>query len=68
MKAAPARDEAVPDAGVPENEIEITPDMIEARFSVLYEFPITEPTEAGMREAVAAVFRAMCSTRRPVRG
>jgi len=48
-----------------ENIPEITPEMIEAGVSALYGFSITEPTEAEMREAVAAVFRAMCNTRKP---
>ena len=48
-------------AGAPEAEIEITPEMIEAGLEALYSFPITEPFESEMREAVAAVYRAMCS-------
>jgi hypothetical protein len=47
-----------------EKEIEITPEMIEAGMSALYDFPITEPFESEMREAVAAVYGAMSSIRR----
>jgi hypothetical protein len=53
-------------AGAPVNEIEITPEMIEAGLGALYGFPITEPFESDMREAVAAVYRAMCSIRMPL--
>jgi hypothetical protein len=42
-----------------ENQIEITPEMIEAGLNRLYEFHITEPDSDEMRDAVAAVFRAM---------
>jgi hypothetical protein len=54
-------------AGAPEQEIEVTPEMIEAGLATLYEFDITEPFESEMREAVAAVYRAMCSIHRPPR-
>jgi hypothetical protein len=54
-------------AGAPEQEIEITPEMIDAGLSVLYRFPITEPVESEMREAVAAVYRAMSNIRKPLR-
>lgn len=51
----------------PADEIEITPEMIEAGLEALYGFPITEPTEAEMRVAVAEVFRTMARLRRPPR-
>jgi hypothetical protein len=49
-------------AGAPADEI--TPEMIEAGLSVLYGFPITEPFESEMKEAVASVYRAI---RKPLR-
>jgi hypothetical protein len=49
------------------NEIEITPEMIEAGLNALYGFPITEPFESEMREAVATVYRAMNNIRKPLR-
>jgi hypothetical protein len=54
-------------AGAPANEIEITPEMIEAGLEALYRFPIEDPFESEMRKAVAAVYRAMVSrsTRTP---
>lgn len=42
--------------------------MIDVGVHVLFGFPITEPFEEEMREAVAAAYRAMYNTRRPVRG
>ena len=39
--------------------MEITPEMIEAGLNSLYEFHISEPDRDELREAVAAVFRAM---------
>jgi hypothetical protein len=43
------------------DEIEVTPEMIEVGVGTLYEFPITDPDEFSMREAVKAVFLAMIS-------
>ena len=48
--------------------IKITPEMIEAGLTELWTHPITEPTEAEMREAVASVFRAMIAARECVPG
>ena len=44
-------------------EVEITPEMIEAGLECLWGFPVTEPTEGEMREAVKAVFIAMLAAR-----
>ena len=44
-------------------EIEVTPEMIEAGLEALYCFPITEPDDASMKKAVVAVFSAMLSVR-----
>ena len=41
------------------DEIEITPEMIEAGVEKLFEFDIQQPFRAEMRDAVAAVFREM---------
>ena len=48
-------------------EIVITPEMIEAGLDALYSFPITEPFESEMRDAVAAVYRAMDAVARNTR-
>ncbi len=42
---------------------EITPEMIEAGLSKLYEFDITSPTDSEMREAVKSVFVSMLLSR-----
>jgi hypothetical protein len=47
-----------------EPEIEITDKMIEAGINTLYDFHITEPEDREMREAVAAVFKAMIGASR----
>jgi hypothetical protein len=47
----------------PTEECEITPEMIEAGLDELYSHDITEPRRAEMREAVRAVFAAMCAAR-----
>jgi hypothetical protein len=44
-------------------EIEITPEMIDAGFAKLYEFDISHPMEAEMREAVRSVFLSMLLAR-----
>lgn len=44
------------------DEIEVTPEMIEAGVERLYCFPITEPDEDSMRAAVAEVYRVMVAT------
>jgi hypothetical protein len=36
-------------------EIEVTPEMIEAGLAALYRFPITEPFESEMRKAVECI-------------
>jgi hypothetical protein len=54
-------------AGAPANEIEITPEMIEAGLNALYGFPITEPFESEMREAVVSVYKAMNNIRKHLR-
>jgi hypothetical protein len=48
----------------PNDELEITPEMIEAGRERLYEFEITDPSRDEMNEAVKAVFRAMLLARR----
>ena len=45
------------------DEIEITPEMIEAGLSELWNHDITEPRESEMREAVRAVYFAMRTSR-----
>jgi hypothetical protein len=45
-------------------EIEITPEMIEAGFGELCCHDITEPRDDEMREAVRCVFLAMFALRR----
>jgi hypothetical protein len=51
-------------AGASANEIEITPEMIEAGFNVLLESGIAEfPLEAD-KLWVTEIFRSMCSVRR----
>jgi hypothetical protein len=41
------------------NEIEVTPEMVEAGLEELYKFPIIDPWEDQLREAVTRVFLAM---------
>lgn len=62
---SPSHDSTV--AGAFADEIVITLEMIEAGMYALYSFPITEPFESEMREAVAAVYRAMSNIRKPLR-
>jgi hypothetical protein len=47
------------DSDVSSNEIKITPEMIQAGRNVLYDFPIMDPDEESMGEAVREVFLAM---------
>lgn len=42
-----------------EEEIEVTPEMVEAGLSRLFRFHISEPDEDELRVAVAEVFKAM---------
>jgi hypothetical protein len=48
------------------SETEITSEMIEAGLEELYKFPIMDPWEENLREAVIHVFRAMQKARPPV--
>lgn len=45
------------------DEIEITPEMIEAGLAELWNHDITEPREDEMREAVRSVYSAMHKSR-----
>jgi hypothetical protein len=54
---------ARPETELSETEIEITPAMIEAGLSKLYEFDITQPDPDELRIAVAAVYRAAHAVR-----
>jgi hypothetical protein len=44
-------------------EIEVTPEMIEAGLDEIWNHPIMEPTESELRVAVEGVFRAMIRAR-----
>lgn len=51
--------------GAPEmDEVEITPEMIEAGLEELYKHPVMEPDDGTMREAVKCVFKRMMASRR----